>query len=511
MAIDLLAFNSQKYSNNLFLKNDREELSYKEAEDKASYIAGALFNFIERNFSDQFTLNLQRKVVIATLLGSKQNRRGMDYVLIVLACHRIRKVKKMDIRLLPLNPNKPVKILKEEIFVSKTDFLIHDQSQGSLQGINHPNCSLNELTDGCFEINSIKYDNGSDDHYSSLDDFMDKDDQEPFIYLFTSGSSGKSKIAVFSWANWLRSAKSGDCFFPFRQGDCWLHLLPFYHVSGMGILFRALLHGAAIVFTEQKDWQDILISHRITHVSLVSAQIIRPDQDKLRALKFGLVGGGAIPDSLIPYLYPHTPLRPTYGLTESVAYVATFDGFVELESDNFFLKILPSRRIKIKDGEIFIHKDTLFLGYLKKEGEVEEPWDGEWFVTGDMGEKRGDYLSVKGRKDRLFISGGENIHPEGIERAILSYPGFPGVDKVSVFPIFHERWGKVPAAALCLNGEKLSLISLIKHLHNVIEHYKVPQVFYLLPESFCDSENKLSYRAVEEAYIKDELLLLNKN
>lgn len=511
MAFDLLTFNSRKYSNNLFLKNDREEISYKETEDKVSYIAGTLFNLIERNFSDRFILTLQEKIVIATLLGSKRDRRGLDYVLIVLACHRIRKVKKVDIRLLPLNPNKPVEILKEEILVSETDFLIHDCLQGSLQGISYPNCSLNELTDGRFEVNSIRYDDESGDHHSSSDDFMNKDDREPFIYLFTSGSSGKSKIAVFSWANWLKSAKSGDCFFSFRQGDCWLHLLPFYHVSGMGILFRALLHGAAIAFTERKDWQDILISYQITHVSLVSAQIIRPDQDKLGVLKFGLVGGGPIPDSLIPHLYPYTPLRPTYGLTESVAHVAIFDGFVGLENNNFFLKILPSRRIKIEDGEIFIHKDTLFLGYLKEEGRIEESWDGEWFATGDIGEKRGDYLIVRGRKDRLFISGGENIHPESIERAILSYPGSSSIDKVSVFPAFHERWGKVPAAALCFSGEKLSLISLIEYLHNVIEPYKVPQAFYLLPEFLCDSGIKLSYWAVEDAYIKGELLLLNKN
>ena len=47
-----------------------------------------------------------------------------------------------------------------------------------------------------------------------------------------------------------------------------------------------------------------------------------------------------------------------------------------------------------------------------------------WFPTGDMGQldKEG-CLTVTGRRDNMFISGGENIHPEEIEKALLSIKG----------------------------------------------------------------------------------------
>ena len=68
---------------------------------------------------------------------------------------------------------------------------------------------------------------------------------------------------------------------------------------------------------------------------------------------------------------------------------------------------------------------TLFKGFLGKTKQIKliSSLPGEWYRTKDIAtfsEKTG--LTIIGRKDKLFISGGENIYPEEIEQALLHFP-----------------------------------------------------------------------------------------
>lgn len=84
---------------------------------------------------------------------------------------------------------------------------------------------------------------------------------------------------------------------------------------------------------------------------------------------------------------------------------------------------LPCCEIKIKDpdksgiGEIAVKGDNVFKGYYKDEQETMNSFDGEWFLTGDLGKLDNDrFLSITGRKKNLIIlSNGKNISPEDIE------------------------------------------------------------------------------------------------
>ena len=69
-----------------------------------------------------------------------------------------------------------------------------------------------------------------------------------------------------------------------------------------------------------------------------------------------------------------------------------------------------------------------------------------WFHTGDLGRlDAAGRLIVTGRRDTMFISGGENIHPEEIEREILR---FPGVLEAIVAPVPDPEFGARPVAFL---------------------------------------------------------------
>jgi acyl-CoA synthetase (AMP-forming)/AMP-acid ligase II len=64
----------------------------------------------------------------------------------------------------------------------------------------------------------------------------------------------------------------------------------------------------------------------------------------------------------------------------------------------------------------------------------------------------GGYLTVTGRKDNMFVSGGENIQPEEIE-AVLMQMG--GIDQVMVIPVDHPEYGKRPLAFIKIREEKI--------------------------------------------------------
>ncbi|MCE1273445.1 MAG: AMP-binding protein, partial [Chlorobiales bacterium] len=98
----------------------------------------------------------------------------------------------------------------------------------------------------------------------------------------------------------------------------------------------------------------------------------------------------------------------------------------------------------------------LFMGYLNTGSgrhELNSSRDGlGWFHTGDIGSLTDDSsLAVLGRRDNMFISGGENIHPEEIEKAIAS---LPGVEEALVVPVPDNEYGMRPMAWIRMSEKK---------------------------------------------------------
>ena len=235
--------------------------------------------------------------------------------------------------------------------------------------------------------------------------------------LFTSGSSAQPKAALHTLGNHLWNAKGSNEYVPFTGDDSWLLSLPLYHVSGMSILFRALLAGGNVVLPkENENVFQAIKKYKITHVSLVSTQLsklLETDATQLN-LKVVLVGGSAIPESYLERAVNQKfPVYVTYGMTETASQIATARYPQRA-------KILNYRNVKTSSsGEILVSGKTVFRGYLKQQ-DLTQPFDREgWFATGDMGFVDDHGMEVTGRRDNMFISGGENIQPEEIETTQL--------------------------------------------------------------------------------------------
>ena len=309
----------------------------------------------------------------------------------------------------------------------------------------------------------------------------------PATIVFTSGSSGSPKAALHTFGNHYWSARGSNENIPLALGDRWLLSLPLYHVGGLAIFFRCLLAGATIVIpTSEALRQHPLATPDVTHASMVATQLYRllqKDQPQNGALKALLLGGSAIPAGLLADAYARgLPIYTSYGLTEMASQVTTTPPNAPPTVLRTSGRTLPHRQLRIAtDGEIWVRGATLFQGYVEEQ-EVRTSVDAEgWFHTGDVGRlDEGGYLYVQGRKDNLFISGGENIQPEEIEQALTR---LEGVVQAVVVPVPDSEFGCRPVAFV-RTGEKrrVKLTDLESRLEPDLPRFKIPIAFLPWPE-----------------------------
>ncbi|MFC1563757.1 o-succinylbenzoate--CoA ligase [candidate division KSB1 bacterium] len=315
-----------------------------------------------------------------------------------------------------------------------------------------------------------------------------RDDQDATIFL-TSGSTSAPKAVLHTLAHHLYSAESSNRNIPFQAGDSWLLSLPVYHVGGISILFRAVLGGGAVIIPDDDESiEEALKKYSISHLSLVSTQLFRLLEDpenigNLQKLKAVILGGGTIPAKLTSLIHKYElPVYCSYGMTEFTSQIATSAIREFAGRDYIGAKVLDHCEIKIADdGEILVKGRSMFRGYLT-DNKLIQPFDNAgWFATGDTGFLDAEgYLRLTGRKDNMFISGGENIQPENIEREINKIEGI--IDSV-VVPVSDDEYGSIPVAFIRMEHKADIDEKEFKNvLRNALPGLMIPVRFLPFPE-----------------------------
>ncbi len=309
------------------------------------------------------------------------------------------------------------------------------------------------------------------------------DSTAPATIMFTSGTQAEPKAVLHSFGNHYFNALGSNANIAVAPGDRWLGSLPMYHVGGLAILIRCLIGGGAVMLADPgENLAQTIITHRITHLSLVATQLRRlldhcaTHNLRLERLKCVLLGGGPTPEPLIERaLSVGLPIYRSYGLTEMASQVVT-----STRPNGTNRKTLDYREIRIDArGEIHVRGETRFLGYVEGDRLVERFDNDGWFATGDTGRIDPDGLRIVGRIDNMFISGGENIQPEQIE-ALLRI--VPGIEDAVVVPIEDAEFGHRPVAFL--RGEIPSHDTLVRHLEKHVPRYMIPVAFHCWPDDY---------------------------
>lgn len=305
----------------------------------------------------------------------------------------------------------------------------------------------------------------------------------------TSGSTGLPKAAVHTCDAHLACAQGVLAMIPFAPEDDWLLSLPLFHVSGQGILWRWLLAGARLTLTE-KPLPDAL--RGCTHASLVPTQLWRLLNEAAPvSLKAALLGGAAIPVDLTHHARERG-IRTWcgYGLTEFASTVCGKEA--DGEPDVGFL--LPGRELRIVNGEVWLRATSQAAGYWR-DGGVQPLVNNEgWFPTRDKGVLTDNRLTILGRLDNLFFSGGEGIQPEEVERVIAAHPQ---VRQVFVVPLADREFGQRPVAVVeC--ADTVDFTRLAHWVEDKLARFQQPVQWRALPAHLMQGGIKISRRALQE-------------
>ncbi|MBK7142941.1 MAG: o-succinylbenzoate--CoA ligase [bacterium] len=323
----------------------------------------------------------------------------------------------------------------------------------------------------------------------------DLSENRPAVIVATSGSTGQPKGVLLTYDNLRFNALGSNENLPFWRDDRWLLSLPLFHVGGLGILFRAMVGSGCVAIPE--DGETLVESCArlsVTHLSLVPTQLLRLLDDlestgsRMQGLKAILLGGSPLPADLVARTRTHhLPIFTSYGMTEMGSQVTTTKPGEPSDKLMTSGRILRYREIRVDgSGEILVRGETLFAGYLTEKGH-ELPLDADgWFHTGDIGSIDSDgYLTVVGRRDNMFISGGENIYPEEIEAVIRECQG---VEEVVVVPVRSVQWGDRPAAFIRMTtGSKIDISLLKDVMSERLPKYKFPEHFLEWPTDLQSS------------------------
>ncbi|HZZ82933.1 MAG TPA: AMP-binding protein [Anaeromyxobacteraceae bacterium] len=321
----------------------------------------------------------------------------------------------------------------------------------------------------------------------SLEDFEARvaavREEDPFLLLFTSGTTGRQKGVRLPQRAILHAIDGGSAATGVTEHDVGLHLLPFGHVAGHDQFLLALGQGHSLLMIARREdlvralsfspsyvFSVPLVFERIRgqvldgvarqpaplrallRAALEAAARVRVDgstalRDRaLAAVATGLVGrklraalggrvrglfsGGAPASEALFRFYEGLglPLVELYGMSETAGLISSnlFHGARRARVAGL---VTPDHELRFDDdGELLLRGPLLFSGYLDPADAAGSYTDDGFFRTGDRATLDADgLLRVEGRKKHLLVlSTGKKIAPEPIETALASAAPFQG-------------------------------------------------------------------------------------
>lgn len=277
--------------------------------------------------------------------------------------------------------------------------------------------------------------------------------------ILTSGTTGEPRGVARDQAPLDAAVAMLDAL-PVRPRATHLIAAPLFHAWGWLNHRICAINDATEVLLRRPDGERVLrlaARHRaevivvtpvVLHRLVDVPQTVRDELD-LTSLRAIAVSGARLPPDLVVAVQAAfgDVLHNLYGSTEA-AY-ATCAGPADLRADPATAgRPLPGVRVEVRDaagrqcppgveGSVWVGSRASFAGYT--DGSDRDRSRG-LIATGDLGAWDGaGRLRVLGRADDLIISGGENVHPEEVERVLREHPDVAEVAVVGAAdPVFGQ-------------------------------------------------------------------------
>jgi acyl-CoA synthetase (AMP-forming)/AMP-acid ligase II len=273
--------------------------------------------------------------------------------------------------------------------------------------------------------------------------------------------------------------------FGMGPGDTWLSITPLAQGGGRAFAMAHLQRGGTVLIDPEFDPERVLATierERVTTCFMVPTMfrrvlgdpmLARADSSSLRCVIS--TGAELPPETRLQIVDRFTPnLYQFYSSTESGGITVLPPWLQDAKGDSVGVGVFGKELRLADDGEVLSRGPAVMLEYFRNAEATAEAFDGDWFRTGDFGrlDEEG-FLYIVGRKKEMIISGGLNVYPAEVERALYTHPA---VQEAAVVGRPDQEWGEVVAAFVQLRpGGRATAEELIEHCRERLASYKKPR------------------------------------
>jgi acetyl-CoA synthetase len=422
--------------------------------------------------------------VVMTLVGNR-----LEWVLSLLACWRMGAV------VLPCNTQLRRNDLELRCGVAAPKLCVGDEAL------------LGELPDGVeyMTLADVAYALDEDNPQEAPAGIADLDPEDPALIVFTSGTTGEPRAALHAQRYLPGNRTQAEHWLGARKDELvWCTTATGWSKSARNVFLAPWLCGAAAMLVEGRFEP----SERLALAGREGVNVLcqapteyrvlarRTELAPVPSLRRLVSAGEALNPEVINAFRDGLGLEISdgYGQTETGQLTGNLVG--EPIRDGSMGKPLPGFDLRINGDTLEVRVEscpTFFSCYLGS-----DPFDGEWWSTGDVVSQDQDgYLWYEGRDDDLISSAGYRIGPFEVESALLTHPAV--AEAAAVAAPDPERGSVVRAIVVLRSGEPGPDLAreLQEHVKRQTAPYKYPRLV-----EFAESLPKTASGKIKRAELR---------
>src|SRR3569623_491587 len=292
----------------------------------------------------------------------------------------------------------------------------------------------------------------------------------PVVLLYTSGTTGAPKGVIVTANNALAASLNFLAVSDIGEASVTFSDLPQFHTIGLIAVTRSTLMASGTVILADRfspartlavlSDPALAVTHYFAVPVMAEALLCQPGFDgrKLSGLRAIFLGGAPLSTSLIErYLSFGVPLVNGYGMSEAgtaihvppdIDSVRKSAGAVGIPAPHIQVRVVRDGRDVAAGevGELRFRGPSISPGYWQRPVETAAAFVAGWYHSGALGQRRDGLDHIVGRREDVYISGGENVYPAEIEAVLLTHPS---VRDAAVIGVADDKWGETGLAFVC--------------------------------------------------------------
>src|SRR5712675_1175988 len=350
------------------------------------------------------------------------------------------------------------------------------------------------------------------------------DPTDPAVFQLSGGTTGIPKLIPRTHNDYAYNSKVAASVCGVTGDSILLIVLPIAHNLPLACpgIQGFMFHGGSVVVSmsaRPEDMCTLIEKHRVTHVKVVPALLIRLLNDPavkkydLSSLRYIQSGGQRLQPEvrlLSRKLIPSAFVQENFGMSEGLLMFVRIDDPEDVRLETVGRPVSPDDEVRILDdddnevpfgevGELCCRGPYTLRGYFGAPEYNARTFTPDGFYrSGDLMRQHpsGNYM-VEGRKKDLINRGAEKISAEEIEELILRHPA---VENAACVPVPDTELGERMCACLVLQpGSTLSFDELIHFLEGKeMAKIKLPERLLVVDELPLSNFGKVSKKRLSE-------------